>query len=355
MAIRESMAITSAPETVEVPDLQLLLVWPERRSRSGWAAIFAASTCLNLLALSLALHLSNSTGSPLSVEHEVVVHKTPLYFPPSRLTQKAPNTRTPSKSVDLADLLATEQLQARRAAPRASSHHFEIPKTPVPPRPVAKNTPPQATAAPDIALNAPTATPPPGAATGLPANIPPPPAPADQPFQNVGSELTPSHPTMAVPKASVQGALQSLSRTPNGSQLIISDDNQSRPSPPIPGQPGQTAAQHAQVELQSDPQGADFRIYLAHILSIVRTNWRRVIPESARMGTLRGRTVVEFIIDRDGSIPKLVTADPSGSDALDRAAVAGLSMSNPLPPLPADFKGFQVRLAFTFSYNLPSP
>jgi TonB family protein len=79
-----------------------------------------------------------------------------------------------------------------------------------------------------------------------------------------------------------------------------------------------------------------------------------VVPESARMGMLRGRTVVEFAINRDGSIPKMVIADPSGSSPLDRAAVAGLSMSNPLPPLPADYRGMQVRLAFTFAYNLPA-
>ena len=72
------------------------------------------------------------------------------------------------------------------------------------------------------------------------------------------------------------------------------------------------------------------------------------------MGTLKGRTVIEFIINRDGSIPKLVTADTSGSEPLDRAAVAGLSMSNPLPPLPAGYKGLQVRLAFTFAYNMPA-
>ena len=108
------------------------------------------------------------------------------------------------------------------------------------------------------------------------------------------------------------------------------------------------------MELQSDPNGADFKVYLRTILAIVRANWRKVIPESARMGTLRGRTVIEFIIDRNGSIPKLVTANTSGSEPLDRAAVAGLSMSNPLPPLPADFKGLQVRLAFTFAYNMPA-
>jgi TonB family protein len=105
--------------------------------------------------------------------------------------------------------------------------------------------------------------------------------------------------------------------------------------------------------LQSDPRGADFKPYLARILAIVRSNWRTVIPESVRMG-MRGRTVLEFAINRDGSIPKLVIADPSGSEPLDRAAVAGLSMSNPLPPLPTDYKGLQVRLAFSFSYNMPA-
>jgi hypothetical protein len=39
---------------------------------------------------------------------------------------------------------------------------------------------------------------------------------------------------------------------------------------------------------------------------------------------------------------------------LDRAAVAGLSMSNPLPPLPAGFKGAFVNLQFSFNYNMPS-
>jgi TonB family protein len=95
------------------------------------------------------------------------------------------------------------------------------------------------------------------------------------------------------------------------------------------------------------------RPYLVRILAIVRANWRRVIPESARLGTIRGRTVVQFIVNRDGSIPEIVLADPSGSDPLDRAALAGMSMSNPLPPLPADYKGFQARLAFTFTYNMP--
>ena len=134
--------------------------------------------------------------------------------------------------------------------------------------------------------------------------------------------------------------------------MVITDDSPTQGAAPAPGLTGQQGAQHAGVELKSDPQGIDMRPYLAQILSIVRGNWRRVIPQSARMGALRGRTIIEFIINRDGSIPKLVTAESSGIDPLDRAAVAGLSMSNPLPPLPSDFKGEQVRLAFSFAYNM---
>jgi outer membrane biosynthesis protein TonB len=44
---------------------------------------------------------------------------------------------------------------------------------------------------------------------------------------------------------------------------------------------------------------------------------------------------------------------PSGAEALDRAAVAGISGAVPLPPLPAGFQGTQVRLQLVFSYNMP--
>jgi TonB family protein len=60
---------------------------------------------------------------------------------------------------------------------------------------------------------------------------------------------------------------------------------------------------------------------------------------------------LQFIIDRTGQVPKLVIATPSGSQALDKAAVAAISASVPFPPLPNDFKGQQVRLQFAFKYN----
>jgi TonB family protein len=66
----------------------------------------------------------------------------------------------------------------------------------------------------------------------------------------------------------------------------------------------------------------------------------------------RGIVTVQFIVDRTGQVPKLVIETPSGSEALDRAAVAGISASVPFPPLPPEFKGHEIRLQFAFKYNV---
>ena len=330
-------------------ELNLLLEWPGPRSRPQWAGIFVASLVLHIFFFFVAIQLP-SFIQPAEPERTVIVRRTPLYLPPSLLTQRAPNRQKLSKNIDLADLLSAPAEKPRPAARPPSVKRFEVPKQSNL-RQVAKNTPQILPEAPQVTATQ-AAAPSPGALNGLPA--PPAPAPSESPFQNVGSEAPEnSRHTLAPPKAGVDAAINGLAQDPNSRKLVISDDSSSRATPGSTGTTG-PGEQHNAVELESDPQGADFKPYLTRILAIVRANWRRVIPESARLGLLRGRTVIEFVINRDGSIPKLVTADPSGSQPLDQAAVAGLSMSNPLPPLPADYKGLQVRLAFTFSCNMPS-
>ena len=124
---------------------------------------------------------------------------------------------------------------------------------------------------------------------------------------------------------------------------------------PPPGGPSAANAptrnQSALQMLTSDTMGVDFKPYLVTILASVRRNWLAILPESARMGR-RGRVQVQFAISRDGSVPKLVISSGSGAEALDRAAVAGISASNPFPPLPNEFQGPQIRLQFTFAYNM---
>ena len=102
----------------------------------------------------------------------------------------------------------------------------------------------------------------------------------------------------------------------------------------------------------SDPKGVDFRPYLIQVLAAVRRNWYAVIPESARLGMSRGRVAIQFIISRDGSVPKLVIADSANMKALDHAAVAGISASVPFQALPLEYTGKEIRLQFVFLYNV---
>jgi len=105
-------------------------------------------------------------------------------------------------------------------------------------------------------------------------------------------------------------------------------------------------------QLLSDPHGVNFRPYLIQVLLAVKKNWLAVIPESAHMGR-RGYVTLQFIIARNGSVPKLVISSPSGTEAFDRAAVAGVSASNPFPPLPSEFPGSEIRVQLGFTYNEP--
>jgi len=116
--------------------------------------------------------------------------------------------------------------------------------------------------------------------------------------------------------------------------------------------PGTPSKGSSSLELLSDPMGVDFRPYLMQILAAVRRNWLAVIPEIAKLGR-RGRVSIQFAIIKSGSVSKVVYTAQSGTDSLDRAAVAGISMSNPFPPLPSEYKGERVVLQFNFAYNIP--
>jgi TonB family protein len=152
----------------------------------------------------------------------------------------------------------------------------------------------------------------------------------------------------------VQEAIRAATRGSAGGGLTVGD---------VPGDPGlggigegmnlppSPGRQASNLELLSDPMGVDFRPYLIRVLSTVRRNWFAVMPESAKWGR-QGRVNIQFSIARNGSVPKLVITGHSGTDALDRAAVAGISASNPFPPLPAEFRGERILLQLNFAYNI---
>jgi TonB family protein len=151
----------------------------------------------------------------------------------------------------------------------------------------------------------------------------------------------------ARPDEVIQAAVDSL--VAGGGSQIVGDGYSGGAGPALPSSPGNRGST---LELLSDPKGVDFRPYLIQVLAAVRRNWYAVIPESARLGMSRGRVAIQFIISRDGGVPKLVIAGSANVNALDHAAVAGISASVPFQRLPVEFAGNEIRLQFVFLYNV---
>jgi TonB family protein len=152
----------------------------------------------------------------------------------------------------------------------------------------------------------------------------------------------------ARPDEVIQAAIDNLAAG-GGTQIVGDGYNATGIGAALPPSPGNRSST---LELLSDPKGVDFRPYLIQVLAAVRRNWYAVIPESARLGMSRGRVAIQFIISRDGSVPKLVIADSANMKALDHAAVAGISASVPFQSLPLEYTGKEIRLQFVFLYNV---
>ncbi|MBZ2185891.1 MAG: TonB C-terminal domain-containing protein [Bryobacter sp.] len=342
------MPVTLPSDSTDRPldDLNLIRDWDQDsyRPRLGLAGSLSVLVHAVLgLAVFMAPRSIFESNPPLPIDARVVERKvTTLVAPRFELTQKEPNKSPIKPEVNLDDLTAS--LQNRRA-----------PRTYVPP-PTAprkeQDAPRPVEAPPQLETTAPDARP--LAQLGAP-QLPQIEARALEnkrsPFeiagQTTGAKKGPEDGRIPVmQRQSVDELMrQSIQGTPGSSGQVVTDI----PSQSNPLQPQSQIG--SALELLSDPQGVDFRPYMKRILAIVRRNWFAVIPESARFGR-RGRTLIQFSISKDGRVPKLVISGPSGAEALDRAAVAGISASNPFPPLPVEFKGEVIRLQFAFSYNM---
>ncbi len=155
----------------------------------------------------------------------------------------------------------------------------------------------------------------------------------------------PQSPTQASAGKSLEDSIRSLARQhAAGGADVTLDPGLVRVDPRNPGAIGG-------AKIMSDTQGVDFSAYLQRLLYDIRRNWLAILPEIARMGK-RGRVILQFEVNKDGTVPRIYLTGASGSDPLDRAALAGISGSSPMPPLPAEFKGQMVRLEVTFLYNM---
>jgi TonB family protein len=339
---------TVANQPIDV-ELHLLTDWsdPGAGARRRKAALATIAIHVVVVVALFTLPDSWTQGPRQALERTIM----PLIEPPTELTQKDPNR---SK--------VTAEFEVRSSVER---QRVEMPQTP-PAAPHEKPRPlvvPAAPAAPPALPEPPkieTAKAPPKPELPQFVQVQPQIQAAEQPkltLENAGQAAPSGQATgrVPMPRSSVAEAIQDAVRGGGfGGRMAVGDPGASDPfiyggggrQSAAPGIPG------ANVELKSDPMGVDFRSYLVQVLAAVRRNWTAVMPESVRLG-LRGRVSIQFAIGKSGSVLKLVYAEQSGSRPLDEAAVAGISASNPFPPLPTEFKGERIVVQLNFAYNMP--
>ncbi len=337
-------------EAVEVEqkteDLHLLLAWDTAADQARSRRAGTLSMAIHIAVAVILFSIPTAVFRPPET-HTVV---TPLIFPLKEPTQKAPNTGKVSKSFNVEALLPRPKVQLPPERPSTTRPRALLPppvSKPAAPAPMIE--PPKIDAAvKDAGPNLP---------AGLSSTPPPPPQiqPEEKPklaFETPGSSsIAPGVMREAPPSTSVADAMHALARQ-SGGGVVVGDLGAGDVGGLGPGlnQPPSAGRPQSKLQLLSDPMGADFRPYLLQVLQTVRRNWFAVMPESARLGR-RGTVALQFAIAKDGTVTKVVFATNSGVDSLDRAAVSSISMSNPFPPLPVEFRGNVIRLQLTYAYN----
>jgi TonB family protein len=339
-------------------DLHLLTAWGAAGDRGRERSAGIASILVHIAAVTTIALLPPSV---IERAHQTAHLITPLIAPLTEPTQTTPNKRKISKEFDAEEMTPRPRIQIPPSPPSTTRPAAAQPSLPAPtPTPAPRNVP-QPTLPEPPKMEATLREPPKLDAGTSPVPLPPVPQIQAQEvkpkiaFENPASQVpAPPAPTgrVAVPNPSVAEAMRGVVRGGSSGGLALGDPGagiggigEGINLPPSPGRQGSS------LELLSDPMGVDFRPYLVQILAAVRRNWWAVMPEAARLGR-RGKVAIQFAVARDGSVPKLRIVSNSGTDALDRAAVAGISASNPFPPLPREFKGDQIRLQFNFAYNM---
>jgi TonB family protein len=342
----------ASPETE--PELHLLLELDHRDDWRRWRSAALVSAVFHVVLLLVLLFMPESE-SRVYEEQPPILHVTPLYIP-TELTQKDPNKGKLSKELSIAAIPERPVLKSPAPAPAVKQAPPPVPQVAkAEPKPIIVEPP--KIEAPKTQADSQT-----DQLAKLTAPLPPPTQQPKLVMENVGSPPPPPAPAGAnpgkllggigIPNPSVDAAVHDLVAN-NGlasGRQSVGDTGADLPTsglnlPPSAGRP------HSNLELRSDPMGVDFRPYMQQVLAAVRRNWFAVYPEAARLGQ-RGEVVLEFAIAKQGLVTKVIFSTESGAKALDQSAVAAISASNPLPPLPTAFKGDRIVLRMTFMYNI---
>lgn len=314
-------------------EIQFLTRWgdPSDRPRGRRAAVI--SVLIHVVLVGAVVLAPTAIWNTPQIAERIV---TPLLLPLTALTQTDPNKGKLSKEFDV---VASEARPRIQIAPGAGQPRPFIP----PPQPAAPAPKP-------IAVPEPPKVEDKAAKTDLPQFAQALPQPKIEPVER--PKLVLEDPTgppklqpgqgLPLPKATAAEAIRGA----------MGGGTSGLPGGPGIDYPESSSLDANNMQLLSDPMGVDFKPYLAQVLNSVKRYWNAIWPEAARQGR-SGKVVIQFRLDRFGTVRKLVIVSGSGTDSLDRAAVAAISAQDPFPSLPKAYKGNLIDLQLNFAYNTP--
>ena len=223
--------------------------------------------------------------------------------------------------------------QPTEPPPIASMPEPPPPESPMPEPPMPE--PPQPVTPPDDA----SAPPPPEPPSSVPTSEPAKPVQRDPPLRTplrppvAGAPVRPPQPRPARPTPSpVQGPPPLVSPSPPGSAQAAAPVMRSE----VPVVPAPTAA-------------AVSGTWRSALASWLQSHKR--YPDEARRQREEGQVTIRFTVGRDGQLADAQIVRGSGSDSLDRAALATLRDGR-APPFPAEMPQQQVTTTVTIRYRL---
>jgi TonB family protein len=124
----------------------------------------------------------------------------------------------------------------------------------------------------------------------------------------------------------------------------------------VPTGGGLHVMQHVNVStgvmVLSNTQGVDFSSYLSEVMPKILREWSEQIQKvTASNVTKKSTVVIEFEIQRDGSIAQIKLKESTQEQTLDDSPRAALEGASPFAPLPAKFRGKSIALRFQCEYS----
>jgi TonB family protein len=89
------------------------------------------------------------------------------------------------------------------------------------------------------------------------------------------------------------------------------------------------------------------------VLPTLQKAWQKIAPSVAKStaGKSKGKTVIEFAIQRNGSVSELKVKESFSDATLDAALLDSLKSVAPFHALPAQFKGKSLTLQLDLSFH----